>query len=176
MHFVLFTGKPRRAWWCFLHLRNCGILLSLSSKLSSDWGWGRVDKIRYQFHCLPCGKNLSCHHQGTKDVEGHHNTETHLKNYAATVVLWVLKKSPSFLRLKSKISLFNCLRLTGLWREEGPNLNIFIDSLFPDPHSESTTAAKELSIRICAMCFLCCLLCLRLYLVGKSICQSLKHG
>ena len=31
----------------------------------------------YKFHCLPCRKNLSCHHEGLKD---HCKTETHLKN------------------------------------------------------------------------------------------------
>lgn len=37
----------------------------------------------YKFHCLPCGKNLSCHHQGLKDVEDHCKKETHLKNYSS---------------------------------------------------------------------------------------------
>ena len=37
----------------------------------------------HKFNCLPCGKNLKCHHQGLKDVEDHCKTETRLKNYSS---------------------------------------------------------------------------------------------
>ena len=32
-----------------------------------------VKHDKYKFHCLPCGKNLTCHHQGLKDVKEHCN-------------------------------------------------------------------------------------------------------
>ena len=32
---------------------------------------------KYKFHCLPCGKNLTCHHQGLKDIKEHCNKPSH---------------------------------------------------------------------------------------------------
>ena len=32
---------------------------------------------KYKFYCLPCGKNLTCHHQGLKDVKEHCNKLSH---------------------------------------------------------------------------------------------------
>ena len=36
-----------------------------------------VKHDKYKFHCLPCGKNLTCHHQGLKDVKEHCNKPSH---------------------------------------------------------------------------------------------------
>ena len=36
-----------------------------------------VKHDKYKFHCLPCGKNLTCHHQGLKDVKEHSNKPSH---------------------------------------------------------------------------------------------------
>ena len=30
-----------------------------------------VPNDKHKFHCLPWGRNLSCHHQGLKDVKDH---------------------------------------------------------------------------------------------------------
>ena len=50
--------------------------------------WGKEFPIRpvandkHKFHCIPCGKNLSCHHQGLADVKVHCGRDAHKKNLA----------------------------------------------------------------------------------------------
>ena len=39
-----------------------------------------VPNDKHKFHCLPWGRNLSCHHQGLKDVKDHCGKETHKMN------------------------------------------------------------------------------------------------
>ena len=42
-----------------------------------------VKNDKHKFHCLPCGKNLTCRHQGLKDVEEHCRKESHIKCFAS---------------------------------------------------------------------------------------------
>ena len=35
---------------------------------------------KHKFRCIPCGRNLSCHHQGLKDVKDHCGNDTHKMN------------------------------------------------------------------------------------------------
>ena len=39
-----------------------------------------VPDDKYKFHCLPCGRNLSWHHQSFKDVKDHCGKFTHKMN------------------------------------------------------------------------------------------------
>ena len=48
---------------------------------------------KYKFHCLPCGKNLSCYHQGLGDVQVHCSGSAHKTN----VKSWNKQTTLSFL-------------------------------------------------------------------------------
>ena len=39
-----------------------------------------VPSDKYKFYCIPCGENVSCHHQGLGDVKAHCERDTHNKN------------------------------------------------------------------------------------------------
>ena len=38
-----------------------------------------VKNNKFKFHCIPCGKGLSCSHQGLKDVKDHCSRPSHLQ-------------------------------------------------------------------------------------------------
>ena len=42
-----------------------------------------VSNFKHKFHCIPCGKNITCHHQGLGDVKKHCCGELHTKNVAS---------------------------------------------------------------------------------------------
>ena len=50
--------------------------------------WGKefltqpVPNDRHKFHCIPCGKDVSCHHQGFGDVKAYHGRDAHKKTLA----------------------------------------------------------------------------------------------
>ena len=55
-----------------------------------------VDNDRYSFFCIPCGKSVSCHHQGLRDVKVHCERDTHRRRVEEE------KKSHSIRRFLSK--------------------------------------------------------------------------
>ena len=47
--------------------------VAFKSEWKASYPVKEVKHDKYKFHCLPCGKNLTCHHQGLKDVKEHCN-------------------------------------------------------------------------------------------------------
>ena len=43
----------------------------------------KVKKNKFKFHCIPCGKDLSCSHQGLKDVKDHCNKPSLLQAHSS---------------------------------------------------------------------------------------------
>ena len=41
----------------------------------------RVKTDDHKFHCIPCNKDLSCGHQGIKDIKEHCEVGAHKKNF-----------------------------------------------------------------------------------------------
>ena len=42
-----------------------------------------VKNKKFKFHCIPCDKDLSCSHQGLKDVKDHCNKPSHLQAHSS---------------------------------------------------------------------------------------------
>ena len=51
--------------------------VSFKNEWKASYRITEVKHDKYKFHCLPCGKNLTCHHQGFKDVKEHCNKPFH---------------------------------------------------------------------------------------------------
>ena len=51
--------------------------VSFKNEWKASYPITEVKHDKYKFHCLPCGKNLTCHHQGLKDVREHCNKSSH---------------------------------------------------------------------------------------------------
>ena len=65
----------RRKKESLLH-QNANILVLFSTKYPVK----AAPNNKYKFRCIPCGRNLSCHHQGLKDVKDHCGNDTHKMN------------------------------------------------------------------------------------------------
>ena len=99
----------------------------------------------YKFHCLPCGKNLTCHHQGLKDVEDHCKTETHRKNNAS----WKKQPKLSFCKssdsnfekkvLNAEVMVKNFIVQHNLPIATADHLGHLFKKIFPDLHLIATT-------------------------------------
>ena len=98
-----------------------------------------VPNDKHKFHCLPWGRNLSCHHQGLKDVKDHCGKETHKMNLRG----WKSQPkiaspySPTDTPLKNKVlnaevAVTNFLVQHNLPLENADNLGPFFKSVFPD--------------------------------------------
>ena len=51
--------------------------VSFKNEWKASYPITEVKHEKYKFQCLPCGKNLTCHHQGLKDVKEHCNKPSH---------------------------------------------------------------------------------------------------
>ena len=51
--------------------------MAFKSEWKASYLIKEVKHDKYKFHRLPCGKNLTCHHRGLKDVKGHCNKHSH---------------------------------------------------------------------------------------------------
>ena len=51
--------------------------VSFKNEWKTSYTITEVKHDKYKFDCLPCGKNLTCHHQGLKDVKVHCNKPSH---------------------------------------------------------------------------------------------------
>ena len=51
--------------------------VSFKNKWKASYPIKDVKHDQYKFHCLPFGKNLTCHHQGLKEVKEHCNKPSH---------------------------------------------------------------------------------------------------
>ena len=51
--------------------------VSFKNKWKASYPITEVKHDKYKFHCLPCGKNLTCHHQGSKDVKEYCKKPSH---------------------------------------------------------------------------------------------------
>ena len=57
--------------------------LAFKSEWKASYPIEEVKHEKYKFHCLPCGKNLTCHHQGLKDVKEQCNKPSHKQAHDA---------------------------------------------------------------------------------------------
>ena len=59
------------------------------SKFSQSWTEEypvrAVSGDPYKFYCIPCGKKLSCDHQGVKDVSDHCKKDSHKANVESSM-------------------------------------------------------------------------------------------
>ena len=103
----------------------------------------------YKFHCIPCGKNLNCHHQGLKDVEDHCKTETHLKNYSS----WKKQPRLSFHKssdcnfenkvLNAEVMVTNFIIQHNLPIATADHLGPLFKSIFPDSKIASSYSCAK---------------------------------
>ena len=70
--------------------------LKYNPSLAKEYPVKAVDNDRYSFFCIPCGKSVSCHHQGLRDVKVHCERDTHRRRLEDE------KKSHSIQRFLSK--------------------------------------------------------------------------
>ena len=54
--------------------------VSFKNEWKASYPITKVKHDKYKFHCLPLGKNLTCHHQGLKNVKEHCNKPSHCNN------------------------------------------------------------------------------------------------
>ena len=105
----------------------------------ADYPIKAVPNDKYKFHCLPCGRNLSCHHQGLKEVKNHCGKNTHKMNLRG----WKSQPkitsaySPTDTPLKNKVlnaevAVTNFLVQHNLPLATADHLGPLIKSIFPD--------------------------------------------
>ena len=51
--------------------------VSFKNEWKASYPITEVKQDKYKFNCLPCGKKLTCHHQGLKDVKEHCNKSSY---------------------------------------------------------------------------------------------------
>ena len=61
--------------------------LTYGVKFNEEWKQNyRIQAVKtdkHKFHCLPCGENVPCGHQGLRDVKEHCKTSTRTANLAS---------------------------------------------------------------------------------------------
>ena len=105
----------------------------------ADYPIKAVPNDKYKFHCLPCEGNLSCHHQGLKDVKDHFGKDTHKMNLRG----WKSQPnitsvfSPTDTPLKNKVLNAEVAATNFLVQHKLPlatadNLGLLFKSILPD--------------------------------------------
>ena len=113
--------------------------VSFKDSWMSQYPVKAVPNDKHKFHCLPCGKNLSCHHQGLRDVQDHCSKDMHKNNERS----W--KKQPhitaSFFKidtplkkkvLNAEVMVTNFLVQHNLPIATADHLGPLFKSIFPD--------------------------------------------
>ena len=57
--------------------------LTFKNEWKESYRIKEVKRKRFKFRCIPCGKDLSCSHQGLKDVKGHCSKPSHFQAHSS---------------------------------------------------------------------------------------------
>lgn len=76
--------------------KKFGGSFSYKVKFKAEWKQlypvKEVARDEYKFYCLPCGKTLTCHHQGLGDIKKHCTNDSH----KTALKSWKKQKTLSF--------------------------------------------------------------------------------
>ena len=107
------------------------------SKCKVNFPIKKVYNDKYKFHCLPCGKNLSCYHEGLGDVQVHCSGSPHktVKSWNKQTTLSLsnnqeLSFQNKVTRAKVMVSYF--IVLHNLLLATADHLGLLFKIIFPD--------------------------------------------
>ena len=108
------------------------------SKWKVDFPIKEVYNDKYKFHCLPCGKNLSCYHEGLGDVQVHCSGSPHKTNVKSwnkqTTLSLSNNQELSFQNkvTRAKVIVSNFIVQHNLLLTTADNLGLLFKIIFPD--------------------------------------------
>ena len=57
--------------------------MTFKNKWKESYPIKEIKNNKFKFHCIPCGKDLSCSHQGLKDLKDNCRKPSHLQTHSS---------------------------------------------------------------------------------------------